>query len=461
MATFLPVIYRMEYPNSKISKPIRRTIFIVFLGLFILISPAIIMYTSGYRYDWRRGLLRETGSINIDIEPSDAEVFLNDIKIKSKIPIRLSDLVPAKYVIRISAPGYHDWRKEIDVKSKQTVYIKEITMLKTGSPEMILPGDVEKICLSFDSTYLAYLSRQGNLLELRIKNLAANEEPKTIYRLPVSDNSYLLSWSTTGNYLVISDSLQPHQLLVLINAEQPEKQLDLIKKIKTPIEKYQWKDSGQPELYFSTKQNIMSVLPSTEQDFTLSKNVYLDWFMESGQLWTISRNTTTKKIHIMKDTLGFSSEFTPETSLAEAEQDLKILTAKNDQLLLKKADKPEVVFFIKDKKYNFNGEKFLISKYNDWWIIWTPWEIWTYSRGEEPNLLNRSGQQLQEVLPLDQHNTLALIWADNITALFPYYLVAHDLFTSSTFSPVVDPKNKLLYFAATAGEKKGIWKLDY
>lgn len=451
----------MEFPGSKLSKPIRRTIFVVFFVLFFLISPAIIMYTSGYRYDWRRGLLRETGAVNIDIEPKTAEVFLNNVKIKSKMPVRLSDLIPGKYNIRVTAPGYYEWQKDVDVKSKQTVYVKEITMLQKKEPELFLQGEIITAKISFDDTYLAYLEKKNNLLEVQIKNIVQNTEPVTVYRLPASKEGYTISWAPTGNYILLNELAPPYETMVIIDANHPEKQTDLIKKLKFAVDKFQWKDSGEPELYFSTKLRIMSVLPSTEQNFILTKNTFIDWFVENGQLWAIEQNTSTKKISVTKDAIGFKSTFIPETVLSESEQNLQFLSAKNDHVLLKKTDKSEVVFFIKDKKYTFNGEKFSISKYNDWWIIWTPWEIWTYSRGEEPNLLNRSGQQLDEVIPLDKYNTLALVWADKTTALYPYYLVTHDIINTQAISTSADTKSKIIYFIADIDEKKGVWKLSY
>ncbi|MBP6859451.1 MAG: hypothetical protein KBC69_02430, partial [Candidatus Magasanikbacteria bacterium] len=95
----------------------------------------------------------------------------------------------------------------------------------------------------------------------------------------------------------------------------------------------------------------------------------------------------------------------------------------------------------------------------NWWLLWSEWELWTYSQGEEPNLLNRSGEQLKYTLPLDRYNTLALIWGDRATVLFPYYFVGHDLINEKINLPQADTENKILYF--TNEKKDGIWKLVY
>ena len=120
----------MEYPGTKLTKPFRIFLLFFFIFLFCVLSPVIIMYTAGYRYDWQNGLLKETGAISIDIEPNDAVMLLNGVKITAKMPVRLNNIAPGKYNLRISADGYYDWVKDLEVKNKQTTYIKEIFLLK-------------------------------------------------------------------------------------------------------------------------------------------------------------------------------------------------------------------------------------------------------------------------------------------------------------------------------------------
>ena len=78
--------------------------------------------------------------------------------------------------------------------------------------------------------------------------------------------------------------------------------------------------------------------------------------------------------------------------------------------------------------------------------MWSDWELWSYNDNENPYLLNRSGEHLTDTLPLDQYNTLALVWADKVTALFPYYSVSHDLINEKISNPIAVTDNKILYF---------------
>jgi hypothetical protein len=448
----------MEYPGTKLTKSIRHFIFLFFVGLFLIISPIIILYTSGYRYDFKNGFLKETGSINVDVLPDTAEVYLNNAKLKSGIPVRLNDLAPGKYIVTIKNNGYFDWQKNIEIKNKETVYVKDVVLLKKNEPTLIHDGVIQETTISSDGQFLIYSVIQNKNKEIWQKNLKSNELLMVEGVFSAAD-TLKITFMQNGLYYAISTEQPPYKKIVLINAQKPEKKMDLATYSKLPIIKYQWKESSTPEIYFSNAQQIMTFFPENENLIFISKNIFADWYMENGQLWILDDNTTTKKAVLTRDALGFKNVFF--TDFETTAESLEIFVAQKDFVLIKKRNQPEMVLLANDKKYNIAGEKFIISKYNDWLIAWTPWEIWTRAQNEDPVLLNRSGLQLQQVVSLDKYNTLGLIWAENTTALFPYYLVSHNLLPQKINVAVSDSDNRTLYFGGKYNDKEGLWKLEY
>lgn len=479
---FLVSQFGMEYPGTKFTRPVRITMLFFFIAAFFIISPIIIMYTAGYRYDWQNGLLKETGAISIDIEPKNATVYLNGIKLQDKMPIRLNNIAPAKYNLRIAAAGYFDWLKEIEVKNKQTNYIKEITLIKKNKPQILLSEKIKTMSLSSDGRFIIYQtqktskakpstepqsgsSTRDNTQEIWLWN-NNNKKSIILFRLNGAE-PITINWAEKNNYAVIADLAVPHRRLIVINAANPSKQIDLAKK-NPAIKKFQWENSTEPQLYYSTEQNIFLYSPVTEKHQPVVKNKYLDWRMENGQLWTMQTDSTTKQYQITKDALGFNSSFntlnTNNINLATGQtekESWQMLSARQNVVLLKNEKKTEMLLLTNTGQYRLAAEKFLISRHNNWWLLWSPWELWTYSAGEEPYLLNRSGEHLREVAPLDKYNTLALSWAEKITVSFPYYLVTHDLLDEKIKDMAVDMENKILYFINQNESKAGIWKLNY
>lgn len=448
----------MEYPGSHLTKVWRRALLITCFVLFFILFPVIVMYSAGYRYDWNNGLLRETGSISVDVKPTNAKIFLNDVEIKESIPVRLNNITPRKYLIKITAPGYYDWQKEIEVKNKQTTYIKEISLLKNNEPKKITNHSGKNLALSADGRYLAYYAEQ-NIWVYDHKT----QTEKVIVKLSEKDTP-TFDWSKNKYYLAIAKN--DGTSINIIDIET-QKQWSVDSPDGNKINKYEWQLTPEPEMVFGTSKKIYVARPNTQKIIEMTNNKYLDWKVENGVLWTLQTNTTTNQISIVKDTLGFAVDLTANIVFPET-MNIKnnnwILQAvQNNTALLKKADSSGMLIINNNKYFNINGSTSLISKYNSWWLIWTPWELLSFSEGTEPTLLNRSGEQLQKVWPLDEYNTLALIWDDKATIFFPYYDVGHILVNKKILSSAVESGDKILYYSIAQSEKEdnGIWELEY
>jgi len=449
----------MEYPGSTLFKIQRRLILLAFFLAFSIITPILILYSAGYRYDFQNGLLKETGIIDIDVEPANAIVYLNGIKISGGMPVKLTSLTPNKYNVRISAPNYFDWEKNVDVENKQTVYIKDIAMIKKDSPREIAEGKLNFLSLSPDYHYLIYQLNNADSSEIRLRDNNNASETTLLKSSEIKNIS--VNWAPQNSFF----ALNAEGKIYIFDAQNTDKTIDLSQKIKSPIKKVEWKETTDPELFFSTADELMSIIPTTENQYDLGKNSYMDWYIENGQLWSLQLNTTTNKLDIIKDTLGFNSLFTSiginNFDISSTSSPWQLLYAHNDNLLLQQPDRSTMTITTKDKKYNLSGNKFLISPYNNWWLMWTPWELWTYNEGESPLLLNRSGEQLQQVAPLDKFNTLGLVWADKTTVLFPYYYVSHDLLNHPVDFIAANSDKRIVYFIAKINNKEGLWSLNY
>ena len=71
--------------QHRLTRRIRRIIMgLLFLSFFVM-SPLIILYTAGYRYDITQHKIKQKGVLSVDIKPTDATVYLNNIKIDKKL----------------------------------------------------------------------------------------------------------------------------------------------------------------------------------------------------------------------------------------------------------------------------------------------------------------------------------------------------------------------------------------
>src|SRR3989339_191762 len=447
----------MEYPGSWFTKIYRRTFFALFLVLFFVLSPLIIMYALGYRYDVQNGLLRETSAISVDIEPENTTTYLNELEVDNVMPVRLKIITPGKYHLRLSASGYYNFDKEINARSKQTVYIKEISLLQKNEPTKISSEQVLVMSISPNGAYLVYARPENDSYQISLLTIADNTVQKL--SVPISGTPQI-SWSENSAYFLINAKEAPFESLWVLATSDPQAPW-LVQPKNGPIAKAIWQNGSEPEIILGTETEILNARPIQKTITVIARNNFIDWYAENQKIWTIEKRTTDNKIYLIKDALGFSEKFAEiKIESGQKSEELKILQTKNDVALLQ--NKPGQILIVANAKQStVNADNFMVSPFNNWWLFWTPWELTTYSAGEEPYLQTRSGEGLRAVWPLDNFNTLGLVWGGRVEALFPYYSVGHNLLNSATDITAVDSQNKILYFSGKINDASGIWKLKY
>ncbi len=123
---------------------VRRIIYIIFILIFLLAAPAILLYTTGYNYNFKRGGFIKTGVLLVDALPNDARVRLDGKLLNDKLPARLSNLKPKDYLIAIERDGYSSWQKTLTIDSGATVYATNIFLPRQSSPDQLFSAQITK-----------------------------------------------------------------------------------------------------------------------------------------------------------------------------------------------------------------------------------------------------------------------------------------------------------------------------
>ena len=106
----------------------RKFIFLAFVTLFAVTAPLLILYTAGYRYNWQRGKLQETGVLLLNYHPTDATVTVQDTLSAAKAPARFTGLTPGRYTIRITKEGYTPWEKRLWIEPSKTTFAQHMIL---------------------------------------------------------------------------------------------------------------------------------------------------------------------------------------------------------------------------------------------------------------------------------------------------------------------------------------------
>ena len=151
---------------------LRRILYTIFIILFFLSAPPLVLYTTGYRYDFRYGRVVETGSLVIRSQPENAEIYLDEKLYRAATPAIINNLLPGKLNLRVSKDGYHDWQQDLEITARVTAFEENIKLYPKKTPVTLVPGKVQNYWWNKKADKLVYLNRQGQLRLFNLLNKA-------------------------------------------------------------------------------------------------------------------------------------------------------------------------------------------------------------------------------------------------------------------------------------------------
>ena len=101
-------------------------IWLMTFTLFISIAFGVIFHSLGYRYNKTTNKIELTGLLVIKTIPKEADVYIDGKKIIDKTPLRISNLLPKSYNIRVVKDGFIEWEKTFNIESGKASVFEDI-----------------------------------------------------------------------------------------------------------------------------------------------------------------------------------------------------------------------------------------------------------------------------------------------------------------------------------------------
>jgi WD40 repeat protein len=182
----------------------RKIVGYLLMLVFVLAAPAVLLYASGYRYNWHKHKVEKTGLIFVDTEPEGAVVAVDGERAKEVTPVTVPNLMPEEYRVTISLEGYLSWSKTLRVESGRTTFAKGVTLLRDSLPQLIKDKDIVEAAFSNDGTAVAYMSEDNEWNELSLFDIRTDDEILLARFAKDKYSDVLLELSVDGSYLLFS-----------------------------------------------------------------------------------------------------------------------------------------------------------------------------------------------------------------------------------------------------------------
>jgi hypothetical protein len=110
----------------------------LYVAIFLVVAPLLIFYTSGYRWNQKKGQIERNGTLIVDASPRGANVYLDDASTGERTPITLQNIAPGWHRIRIESDGFYPWEKTLEVRAEQVTFANNVWLWRKESPTLVL-----------------------------------------------------------------------------------------------------------------------------------------------------------------------------------------------------------------------------------------------------------------------------------------------------------------------------------
>lgn len=380
----------------------KRFLYSSFILLFFVITPVLLAYASGYRFNSKMLKFEKTGSLIVESIPKNSKILINNKLYKTKTPAKINYLLPDAYELEINKNGYFPWKNNFLVSSNLVTFIKTIYLTKQEDPTLILGADI----LSFQnvpgthSIIVQEKKEKEILLELFDSDKKSLE---LIKNFPLNSSLRFKGWSNNNKKLLVESVLNGKKQFFIFNSDTQDISA-VPDTMKIRFNEMKWDFFDNTLLYGSHESGLYQIdlaLVSTKKISNIgTKNfvgakpyIYYTSFEKTGAYLKREEISNTDIVKIPNDT---------QYSIELITGDLMLLTesTQGDSFILKtkifnsenKNDMEDNTIFegkIKNIRWTDNRKKFLYS--NDY-------EIYIYDVDtKSEKLINRFSAPIKNI----------------------------------------------------------------
>lgn len=194
----------------------RRILFFISVLFFIILTPILVEYSRGLRFDFRNWQFVETGGFFFKIyAPTEAHIAIDDKPIKTTSAFSyfnnafIQNLAPEIYKVNISKDGYQDWEKSLRIEPELVTEAQNVVLIPKDIEAEKYSNDKEKIkkfFYSFDNKYLALVKyNDKNQTVLSVIDLGSNKETEIFISKDIISLD-LYDWQKDGAKIALYSS---------------------------------------------------------------------------------------------------------------------------------------------------------------------------------------------------------------------------------------------------------------
>ena len=243
------------------SKNFRTILTFIFIFLFLAIAPIVVLYSQGYRFDFEKNKIVQTGAFYFKVKPNQVNIYINN-KLVKKTSILfdtayIKNLLPKNYNVKIEKDNYYSWEKNLEIKKELVTEGKNIILFPKNANFSLFKNGVDNYWLSPDKKSMVLKNTENSLILINIKNkekiVLLTKENLKKKNIEILD----LKWSNDSKKILLKLSEKDY---LIIHIEGNEcKKTDCFIKFPDKISMISFYPNQGSKLFFIKKNNLFEI----------------------------------------------------------------------------------------------------------------------------------------------------------------------------------------------------------
>lgn len=437
----------------------RRLLYITFILLFLIITPLISLYASGYKLG--NGFrVEKTGILILDTEPNSAKIYIDDEAEQKfwtkyidseasyiRTPAKIKNILPGEYFVKMEIEGYWPWQKKLTVEPGQSTYAEDVTLFKKDTPIFVEPGNFDSAHRN-DDFFVLNSGGEINIFDLKHETTISSLEGK---------NTAPLSWSSDKKHFIYNKHLY--------SAGDNKAILNLDQITGNNTKSISFSQNNPKEIIFLSDQGLSSFQLENYKVSQLIKNPNIQaWSEKNGRIFFVQKTNFSCELVIWDKN---KQKISRQISLPISDY----LFSNKNHSLVNLYDKKHEILFIIDPSSPIRALKETVNNANkhEWvddqtLVYANDFEIWLYDLASQSKvLLTRISEKIDQIIWHPSNNYVLFSTNHKINILELDNREKRNITELISLKNINDPiltnDGEILYFLAEIGKQKGLFKL--
>jgi len=239
----------------------RTILFFLCLFLFLLSALIIISYSQGYRFDFEKKKVTQTGAFYFKVLPKSVQIYF-DGKLKKKTDflfgsVLIENLLPKTYNIQIKKEGYLSWEKTLEIKEKQVTEAKNILLIPEGPGFAVLSKEVKDFFFSPDGEKIILEEIRENGWQINLYDLKINVKSYLIGEKDIAKGKKIkvdflsLEFSPDSKKILLEVGFEGKEKYFILDLEKTPPDLISLDFLEADIENISFNSQVPQKLFFT------------------------------------------------------------------------------------------------------------------------------------------------------------------------------------------------------------------